>query len=40
MNVGGGLGSEGTLASVLRLRTYSRVLAYPSLDKTNRNFDA
>ena len=33
MNAGGGLGSEGTLSSVLRVRAYSKVLGYPSLEK-------
>ena len=38
MKVGGGLGSEGTLSSFLRLRACSKVSGYPSLEK-NKHFD-
>ena len=31
MKVGGGLGSEGTLSSIVRVRPFSRVSGYPSL---------
>ena len=33
MKVGGGLGSEGMLSSVLRMRACSKVSGYPSLEK-------
>lgn len=40
MKVGGGLGSEGTLSSVLSpMNAFSRVLGYPSLEKKIQNFD-
>ena len=40
MKVGGDLGSEGMLLSVLRVGACSRVSGYPSLEKKMRFFDA
>ena len=42
MKVGAGLGTQGTLSSVLRLQACSRASWFPSLEKQKliRNFDA